>query len=265
MSRPVRMVAVTPAPNGMRELVPARDRLLLQERQEVGPALRLLRRLGSLHLLHSTAPPPRCQPELVALEGRGILGEERVQREVRGPAARRRTWVGEHSTGLRAPSQGSSPGSSRSPPARAVLLRRSAPAPGPPSSRSSRSSAEATGGARPGQGPPAEPSRAASAIARARLYSPRCSSVRESRDEARRSSGRGEGLRETIQSTHGAEATRTEESTWPPKAATKIFTHLWYAKHAEEAAKFYASLFPDSRVDRVTALRRRRRADPRAR
>jgi predicted 3-demethylubiquinone-9 3-methyltransferase (glyoxalase superfamily) len=38
------------------------------------------------------------------------------------------------------------------------------------------------------------------------------------------------------------------------KARTKIFTHLWYAKEAEEAAKFYASIFPNSRVDRVTAL-----------
>jgi len=36
--------------------------------------------------------------------------------------------------------------------------------------------------------------------------------------------------------------------------ATKIFTHLWYAKEAEEAARFYASIFPDSRVDGVTAL-----------
>lgn len=35
---------------------------------------------------------------------------------------------------------------------------------------------------------------------------------------------------------------------------SKIFTHLWYAKEAEEAARFYASIFPDSRVDRVTAL-----------
>jgi predicted 3-demethylubiquinone-9 3-methyltransferase (glyoxalase superfamily) len=35
---------------------------------------------------------------------------------------------------------------------------------------------------------------------------------------------------------------------------SKIFTHLWYAQEAEEAAKFYASVFPDSRVDRVTAL-----------
>jgi predicted 3-demethylubiquinone-9 3-methyltransferase (glyoxalase superfamily) len=34
----------------------------------------------------------------------------------------------------------------------------------------------------------------------------------------------------------------------------KIVPHLWYAKEAEEAAHFYASIFPDSRVDRVTAL-----------
>jgi predicted 3-demethylubiquinone-9 3-methyltransferase (glyoxalase superfamily) len=35
---------------------------------------------------------------------------------------------------------------------------------------------------------------------------------------------------------------------------TKIFPHLWYAKHAEEAAAFYASIFPDSRVNSVTPL-----------
>jgi predicted 3-demethylubiquinone-9 3-methyltransferase (glyoxalase superfamily) len=34
----------------------------------------------------------------------------------------------------------------------------------------------------------------------------------------------------------------------------KIFPHLWYVSEAEEAARFYASLFPDSRVDHVTAL-----------
>ncbi len=38
------------------------------------------------------------------------------------------------------------------------------------------------------------------------------------------------------------------------KASNKIFPHLWYAKEAEEAARFYASIFPDSRVDRVTSL-----------
>jgi predicted 3-demethylubiquinone-9 3-methyltransferase (glyoxalase superfamily) len=34
----------------------------------------------------------------------------------------------------------------------------------------------------------------------------------------------------------------------------KIRPHLWYAREAEEAARFYASVFPDSRVDRVTPL-----------
>ena len=36
--------------------------------------------------------------------------------------------------------------------------------------------------------------------------------------------------------------------------SAKIYTHFWYAKEAEEAAGFYASIFPDSRVDRVSAL-----------
>jgi predicted 3-demethylubiquinone-9 3-methyltransferase (glyoxalase superfamily) len=34
----------------------------------------------------------------------------------------------------------------------------------------------------------------------------------------------------------------------------KITPFLWYAKEAEEAAAFYASIFPDSRVVRVTAM-----------
>jgi len=38
------------------------------------------------------------------------------------------------------------------------------------------------------------------------------------------------------------------------KGRSKIFPHLWYAKEAEEAAQYYASIFPDSRVDRVTPL-----------
>ena len=38
------------------------------------------------------------------------------------------------------------------------------------------------------------------------------------------------------------------------KARSKIFPHLWYAKDAEAAARFYASIFPDSRVERVTPL-----------
>ena len=36
--------------------------------------------------------------------------------------------------------------------------------------------------------------------------------------------------------------------------AQKIVPSLWYVREAEEAARFYASVFPDSRVDRVTTL-----------
>jgi predicted 3-demethylubiquinone-9 3-methyltransferase (glyoxalase superfamily) len=39
-----------------------------------------------------------------------------------------------------------------------------------------------------------------------------------------------------------------------PTGSSKIFPHLWYAKEAEDAARFYASIFPNSRVDRVTPL-----------
>ena len=34
----------------------------------------------------------------------------------------------------------------------------------------------------------------------------------------------------------------------------KIVPHIWYSTEAEEAARFYVSLFPDSRIDRVTKL-----------
>lgn len=37
-------------------------------------------------------------------------------------------------------------------------------------------------------------------------------------------------------------------------ANVKIYPHLWYTREAEEAARYYASIFPDSRVDSVTAL-----------
>jgi predicted 3-demethylubiquinone-9 3-methyltransferase (glyoxalase superfamily) len=42
-------------------------------------------------------------------------------------------------------------------------------------------------------------------------------------------------------------------------ARTKIFPHLWYAREAEEAARFYASIFPDSRVDPVREAGQTRR------
>jgi predicted 3-demethylubiquinone-9 3-methyltransferase (glyoxalase superfamily) len=38
------------------------------------------------------------------------------------------------------------------------------------------------------------------------------------------------------------------------RPSQKIVPHLWYAKDAEEAAKFYTSIFPDSRVDRVVTV-----------
>src|SRR5258706_3671654 len=38
------------------------------------------------------------------------------------------------------------------------------------------------------------------------------------------------------------------------KASTRICPFLWYATKAEEAARFYTSIFPDSRVDRVTSM-----------
>ena len=40
----------------------------------------------------------------------------------------------------------------------------------------------------------------------------------------------------------------------PTKTRPKIYPFLWYAKEAEEAARFYASIFPDSHVERVTPL-----------
>ena len=34
----------------------------------------------------------------------------------------------------------------------------------------------------------------------------------------------------------------------------KIVPHLWFDKEAREAAEFYASVFPDSRVTNITTL-----------
>ncbi len=39
-----------------------------------------------------------------------------------------------------------------------------------------------------------------------------------------------------------------------PAQRAKVYTHLWYATEAEEAARFYASVFPDSRVEHVWVL-----------
>jgi predicted 3-demethylubiquinone-9 3-methyltransferase (glyoxalase superfamily) len=37
-------------------------------------------------------------------------------------------------------------------------------------------------------------------------------------------------------------------------AIQKIVPHLWYTREAEQAARWYVSMFPDSRIDRVTTL-----------
>jgi predicted 3-demethylubiquinone-9 3-methyltransferase (glyoxalase superfamily) len=39
-----------------------------------------------------------------------------------------------------------------------------------------------------------------------------------------------------------------------PSKKSKIYTFLWYARDADEAAKFYVSIFPDSRVDGVWTM-----------
>ncbi len=39
-----------------------------------------------------------------------------------------------------------------------------------------------------------------------------------------------------------------------PTISQKITPHLWFTEKADEAAAFYASIFPNSRVDRVTAV-----------
>jgi predicted 3-demethylubiquinone-9 3-methyltransferase (glyoxalase superfamily) len=38
------------------------------------------------------------------------------------------------------------------------------------------------------------------------------------------------------------------------KLNQKIVPHLWFTKEAEQAARFYASIFPDSKVDRVNVM-----------
>lgn len=39
-----------------------------------------------------------------------------------------------------------------------------------------------------------------------------------------------------------------------PSISQKITPHLWFTEKADEAAAFYAGIFPDSRVDEVTAI-----------
>jgi predicted 3-demethylubiquinone-9 3-methyltransferase (glyoxalase superfamily) len=38
------------------------------------------------------------------------------------------------------------------------------------------------------------------------------------------------------------------------KLTQKIMPFLWYSREAEEAARFYTSIFPDSKIDRITTM-----------
>ena len=39
-----------------------------------------------------------------------------------------------------------------------------------------------------------------------------------------------------------------------PNTNQKIVPHLWYDKEAKEAAEFYTSIFPDSKITNVTTI-----------
>lgn len=47
---------------------------------------------------------------------------------------------------------------------------------------------------------------------------------------------------------------KTERAMGLPTLQNKIIPHLWYDTQAKEAAEFYCSLFPDSRITNVTTL-----------
>src|SRR5262249_14235625 len=53
---------------------------------------------------------------------------------------------------------------------------------------------------------------------------------------------------------HKIEIIPARRTDMPTMQRAKIQTFLWYAHDAEAAAKLYASIFPDSRVDTVWAL-----------
>ena len=42
---------------------------------------------------------------------------------------------------------------------------------------------------------------------------------------------------------------------WPIASSPKIMPHLWFDKEAKEAAAFYCSVFPDSKITHVSTIR----------
>lgn len=59
---------------------------------------------------------------------------------------------------------------------------------------------------------------------------------------------------QTTSQTTPSRSVSSREASMPTIAPAKIVPHLWYSEKAVEAAKYYVSLFPGSRVDSVTDL-----------
>jgi len=63
------------------------------------------------------------------------------------------------------------------------------------------------------------------------------------------------GILESVPGTREPEGSRGDAArAMQQPGSQKIVPFLWYTSEAEEAARFYASVFPDSRVDRVTEM-----------
>src|SRR3954471_17191870 len=71
---------------------------------------------------------------------------------------------------------------------------------------------------------------------------------------ARRTVIRPNDFRADVGSCRAVSSSWTEVLNMSQSSLQKIVPSLWYAKEAEEAARFYTSLFPDSRIDLVTKL-----------
>ncbi len=68
------------------------------------------------------------------------------------------------------------------------------------------------------------------------------------------SAGRRSGNRDTPNRGRGRRRTRSAQGGERNNPLNKSIPHLWYVDQAQEAAEFYVSIFPDSRIDRVTSM-----------
>jgi predicted 3-demethylubiquinone-9 3-methyltransferase (glyoxalase superfamily) len=85
------------------------------------------------------------------------------------------------------------------------------------------------------------------------LFNPRSYGRRRS-PSANRQAGFTESLANPVRGGTRFDPGSRQEVAMAGRSVQKITPFLWYAKEAEEAARFYASIFPDSRVTSVTAL-----------